>query len=348
MPLQRFFSRLNSRAGALTIVALLALGTVLLLLRHFPGSGGPSALCSSLAKARIATVLVVGEADVSCDGVATRAASSVLHGNDPLGQKGASELVAQLKGLKASAIALVPDAKASDATVRGKLARLQHVEGLRGLALSPALAVYAPAGNVAFSEKERTALVYVARALLRGAREPSLSSFPPSLRRVESVEVMVALSPPGGSRLLWRSTRGTSIPRALMAATRVARDRWHEREATMGGPLRDKLATLEVEVSLLVEDGTLASSEAAFVDRAITSQHGIGFDFRSDWHYLMPPDVQKRGGGSPYRALTQLGSDYAVSPAALARPETRIYRFVTELVGVSPPSAKTAAIQLHK
>ena len=213
---------------------------------------------------------------------------------------------------------------------------------------APGLAVYAPAGNFEFSDKERTALVYVARALLRGAREPSLSSFPPSLRRVESVEVMVALAPPGGSPLLWRSTRGTSIPRALMAATRVARDRWHEREATMGGPLRDKLGTLEVEVSLLVEDGTLASSEAAFVDRAITREHGIGFDFRSDWHYLMPADVQKRGGGSPYRALTALGSDYAVSGAALARPETRIYRFVPARVGVSPPSASTAAIKLHK
>ena len=349
MPETRVGSRSSSRLWLAIALggALLTLGVVVLM-RALPGQAAQSFTCTALAKARVATLITVGDTDVRCEGVSTLPAASAFRDKHPLAQKNAAELVTLLKAHKASAIAISPNAKSRDANLPGQLARLEHVPGLRGLVLSPTLAVYAPAGNLEFSEKERTALVYVARALLRGAREPSLSSFPPSLRRVENVEVMVALSPPGGSRLLWRSTRGTSIPRALMAATRVARDRWHEREATMGGPLRDKLNTLEVEVSLLVEDGTLASPEATFVDRALTKEHGIGFDFRSDWHYLMPPDVQKRGNGSPYRALLELGKDYAVSPTALAREETRIYRFVVVPIGVSPPSASTAQIQLRK
>jgi hypothetical protein len=349
MPEPAVSPAMSKRVLALIVlIAALLLGAVaVVVIRALPESA-QSATCTALHRARIATVLLADDADLRCEGVSTLPAEQAAKGKNPLGQKNASELVALLKAHKASAIAVVPNPKAQDGTVRGQLARLEYVEGLRGLVLSPRLAVYAPAGNLEFSEKERTALVYVARALLRGAREPSLSSFPPSLRRVENVEVMVALAPPGGARLLWRSTRGTSIPRALMAATRVARDRWHEREATMGGPLREKLNTLQVEVTLLVEDGTIESPEATFIDRAVTKVHGIGFDYRSDWHYLMPEDVQKRGSGSPYRALLELGKDYAVSATALAREETRIYRFVPVPVGVSPPSPNTAQIRLHK
>jgi hypothetical protein len=309
---------------------------------------GDVVLCGALARARVVTVYTADGASVRCQGVRTVPAEGAFGGEKPQALPTADALVAKLKAGKASAIAVVPNLKGHDKSVQGRLARFEHVQGLRGLVFTPALAIYAPAGNVGFSEKERTALTYIARALLRGAREPSLSSFPPSLRRVESVEVMVSINTTSGSRLLWRSTRGTSIPRALMAATRVARDRWHEREAAMGGPLRDRLNNLEVEVNLLVEDGVMASAEPTFIDRAVTKAHGLGFDFRSDWHYLMPSDVQKRGSGSAYHALTELGKDYAVSPGALAREETRLYRFVATEVGVSPPPPAAAQIRLKK
>jgi hypothetical protein len=342
------FQRIPVRVWGLVLAGVLTVGAGALLLRAALDRPALESSCTALARARIATVLAMDGASLHCSGVHAKSVDSQSDSGHPLNGSDADALVKLLKGQKATAIAVVPSQQSNGISLRARLARLEHVEGLRALLLTPAIAVYAAERTVELSEKERTALVYVARALLRGAREPSLSSFPPSLRRVESVEVMVSLAPPGGSRLLWRSTRGTSIPRALLSATRVARDRWHEREATMGGPLRERLPSLEVEVSLLVDDGTIASAEAGFVDRAVTKEHGLGFDFRSDWHYLMPLDVQKRGQGSPYRALTALGADYGVGVASLSREETRIYRFLMRQVGVSPPTANTASINLRK
>jgi hypothetical protein len=170
--------------------------------------------------------------------------------------------------------------------------------------------------------------------LLRGAREPNLASFPAALRRVERVEVIVTLSERGEARL-WRSARGTSLARTLLTATRVARDRWHEREQAMGGPLPKRLLSLDVDVGLLSEDGTLVDTQRSFVDRAVTPQHGVGFDYRSGWHYLSPIDVQKRGQGSAFAALTSLLSEQGLGASALRDPDMRVYRFVPRLLSVS-------------
>lgn len=287
-------------------------------------------LCAALARRRIVRVYLAPDAHLSCPGVAARAPnealSSALRGTD-------AELLAEkLSAEKGAALALA--AQPSAPGLAGKLGAMEHVPGLRALALSPERVLVAPHREPELTLRERDALAYVARALLHGAREPALGSFPPSLRRVERVEVMVLLRERGEARL-WRSARSTSIARALLTAARVARERWRERESAMGGPLTRRLLDLDVEVSLLSEDGVLLSRAADFVNRAITAQHGVGFEYKSDWHYLLPDDVPRRGHGSAQRALVALLNDRGFQPAVLGESALRLYRFVALTLGIS-------------
>ncbi|MET0283857.1 MAG: hypothetical protein ABW352_05285 [Polyangiales bacterium] len=271
-----------------------------------------------------------------CEGVKVEQASK-LQG---LAHDDGDALRAALSKVKGSALAVNPDHQAKG--VEGRLAKLEHVYGLRGALLSPRLALYVPAHEVQLTERERHALAYVTRALFRGAREPNVASFPASLRRVERVEVMVMLSQKGDPRL-WRSARGTSIARALLTATRVAKDRWREREQAMGGPLAQRLQELDVEVSLLSEDGTLLDAQRVFVDRAITKQHGVGFDHRTSWHYVLPADVARNPKGA-FGALSQQVESQGLALTVLQSPDTRVYRFLNFPLGQSKaPLGATAS-----
>jgi hypothetical protein len=301
--------------------------------------------CDLLRRADVRTVWIDSEAALTCDGFGTRSLRETpleraLAGASPL------PVVQALKQDKGAAFAFVPS-KRSGNSVAARLSRLEHVEGLQGIAVSPDLAAYGAAPSVAFTEREREALPYVARAMFRGAREPSLTSFPAALRRVLRSEVLVAIVDRGEPRL-WRSARGTSIARALTTAARVARDRWRERESAMGGPLTERLASFDIEVSLLVEDGTLMETSSAFVDRAVTKAHGVGIDHRNDWYYFLPRDVAKHGKGSAHRALTALIAERGLAATAVDEPGARVYRFVPVLLGasralpsVSPARAKS-------
>jgi hypothetical protein len=322
----------TSRSWFGWIVVIVLLGAVGAGVYAAVRSPGDPRACEALARARIARLLAAPGISLSCPGVETAPleASHVLDAEDP------SALITLVTAEKGSAVAVVPGAGARG--IGRSLGKFAHIAGLRGVVFSPRIAVYAPFRESALGEKEREALPHVARALLRGAREPSMSSFPPSLRRVERVEVMVSLLQNGQPRL-WRSARGTNIARALLTAARVARDRWQERETAMGGPLRERLGELDVQVSLLSEDGTLASTGRTLVDAVTTSAHGLGFDHRSNWHYLLPADVQKRGKGSPYRALSELVREQSLLPGVLDEPNTRVYRFVVLPLGTSRAAA---------
>lgn len=284
------------------------------------------ALCETLAKRRIVQVFTQGEVSVRCEDVRVEAATPALVA--ALNGEHEEALVAALRAHKGAAIAVPSSAARGTA---GKLAARALITGLRAVALAPELALYAPAREVELSAEERHALAYVARALLRGAREPNVTSFPPALRRVERVEVMVMLSRRGEPRL-WRSARATSIARGLLTATRVARDRFREREQALGGPLSKQLLELDVDVLLLSEDGTLLASQAPFLDAAVGPTHGIGFDYRTSWHYVLPNDVVRQGGA--FKALLQQLKEQGLTLASL-RGDARLYRFVPVLLGSS-------------
>jgi hypothetical protein len=322
--------RLLDRALSRPPLSPWALLSLLVLLASCAQRADEEELCAALAQQHLALLYGDGVA-LSCAGLRTvpapAALRSSLKANDP------NALRAALSKQKASALAIKRE-QTQPKSLEGQLARLAFVPGLRAIALNSALALYTPAREPELSTREREGLAYVARGLLRGAREPSLSSFPPALRRVERVEVMVLLRERGAARL-WRSARGTSLARALLTATRVARDRWRERESAMGGPLGERLLDLDVEVTLLSEDGVILSPTEKLIDAAVGPEYGIGFEYKSGWHYLLPEDVKRRGNGSAYRALLSLMSEQGVPASGLSTGVLRVYRFVTLTLGTS-------------
>lgn len=318
---------LKLTASLLAIFALLALATFSL---GWLRSETDPELCAALAQRRLGHVYLADGASLACARVVTERLPPELRKR--LSETDANALTTWLTKHKGVALAVATNVKATG--LQQTLARYGAVPGLRGIALGPELAIYAPVAPQTLSTRDRDALAYVARALLRGAREPSVTSFPPALRRVERVEVMVLLREHGEPRL-WRSARGTSLARALLTAARVARDRWKEVEARMGGPLGERLLDLDVEVTLLQEDGTLLSTERGFVDRAVGTTHAIGYEYLSGWHYVLPADMARRGKGSAYAALTSLLNEQGLSPAVLAESALRAYRFLTDTLGVS-------------
>jgi hypothetical protein len=321
---------------------LIALGVLYATTELSPTSS--TLVCDGLAKRRVVRVLAPDEVSLRCEGVVVEAPERALI--QALASTDATALGALLRARKGSAIAVQPRViSASAGTLLEQLARLAYVPGLRAVVLGPELAVYAPERELALSNEERDAVAFVARALLRGAREPSVSSFPAALRRVERVEVLVMLSRQGEPRL-WRSARGTSIARALLTATRVARDRWREREQAMGGPLAKRLLELDVEVSLLSDDGTLTNTQSLFVDRSVGPSHGLGFDHRTAWHYLLPRDVAAAKRGA-FAALSGQIAEQGLTLSILGESDTRVYRFVALPLGVSKAPLPSAAEQLE-
>lgn len=228
-----------------------------------------------------------------------------------------------------------PGVDAPDATVGERLRAFGRVRPLRGVRLAPAGALYEPDPTLGLAPAEREALGRVARAIVAGESPPPIRAFPPALRAVQSVEVMVLLRQNGSPRL-WRSARGSSIARALILATVKARERWIERERAMGGPLDEILPRMDVEVSLLLEDGTLGSRDRAFIERAFTSAHGVAYEQRRSWRYLLPEATRVEGRGSAVRAYERLFAQNGLPPSTLESPAVRLYRVAVEPLSTSP------------
>jgi hypothetical protein len=253
---------------------------------------------------------------------------AALDGDDPLA------VARALQGGDANAL-LVGVAQPGGDTVGARLRALAAVEGLQALYLSPRYALYVPEPSYGLGDREREAMASVARALLGGAEPPRLTSFPQPLRRVAPVEVMVLLRENGRARL-WRSARGSSLARALLTAVKVARKRWIEREHAMGASLTKMLPKLDVEVSLLVDDGTLGDRSPVFIDRAFSPKHGIGYERKGAWRYLLPAATKRRGKGRASQAYLNLFATDGLQPESLASPEVRLYRLRVVPLATSP------------
>lgn len=260
--------------------------------------------------------------------------ASVLAGKDP------QSLLQALKHAAVSALLLQPAAPdARGASLGARLARYEHIAGLRGLYLSRAAALYAPDPNQQLSAAERQALAVVARALIGGAKPPRANSFPEPLRRLHPVEVMVLLRE-GGRARLWRSARGTSIASALTTAALVARQRWQEREQAMGSPLDRVLPHMDVDVSLLEDDGTVAERDPAFIDRVFFAEHGVAYERKGAWRYFLPEATHDEGKSRASRAYRKLFTDDGLPEDSFLRHELRLYRLVLETVATSPGSPR--------
>lgn len=231
------------------------------------------------------------------------------------------------------------------ATLRRRLAAYGSLPPLRAVHVAPAAALYVLEEPFTLEPRIESALAHVARRLLEGARAPRIQSFPEPLRRLRNVEVMVLLRQ-GDSPRLWRSARGSSIARALITAAVVARRRWTERQSAMGGPIDAALPTLDVEVAALLEDGTLGSTAPAFVDRAFTPVHGVAYERKGKWRYLLPDATQRHGRGSAVRAYARLFTDNGLETDSLDRSDLRLYRLVAMPLArsVAPESSPTGSL----
>jgi hypothetical protein len=102
----------------------------------------------------------------------------------------------------------------------------------------------------------------------------------------------------------------------------------------MGGPIEEALPRMDVEVSLLEEDGTLGSSADAFLDRVISPLHGVAFERKGLWRYKLPSATARDGGGA--RGFARLFEEQGYPPEAAERPDVRLYRLVVSPLAVSP------------
>jgi hypothetical protein len=94
------------------------------------------------------------------------------------------------------------------------------------------------------------------------------------------------------------------------------------------------LPRLTVEVALLQDDGEIGMRDAGFVDRVVTPIHGIGYERKGGWHYLLP-DATHAAGRRPSRAFQQLFSDDGLPEDSLSSNELRPYRLAVQTIGVS-------------
>jgi hypothetical protein len=294
----------------------------------------------------VGRVVVVGGDDLlrlGADGT-TLVAASEVPGLDALldGTDEAALARALADGGIAGIVADGRGAPTEPRTMRERLAAYAPFDHLQAVYLAPSAALYVPRSGLVLSEPHPFALAYVARAILGGARPPRVQSFPEPLRRIRNVEVMVMIEE-GDRPRLWRSARGSSIARALVTASIVARQRWTEREPAMGGPLDDQLASLGVAVYLLDEDGSLGSRSPAFVERVFTPEHGVAFDHLGTWRYLLPDATRERGEGSAMRAYAALFSDSDMPEDSASREDVRLYRLLARLLARSPAAGASAA-----
>jgi hypothetical protein len=231
---------------------------------------------------------------------------------------------------------LLIDVRRSNQGVAQQLAQMARVNGLHGVFFNRSAAFYVLDPLRSLSPSLREGLAVVARKLVGGAMPPRISSFPAAVRRLDPVEVMVLLRS-GDRPRLWRSARGSSFARALLTAAAVARQRWIERAASLGGRLDVMLPTLRVEVSLLTDDGELGTRSESFIDRAITVEHGVGFERKGSWHYLLP-DATHRGERTPSVAYKQLFTDNGVPADSAGDGDLRLYRVAVQTIGASNPA----------
>jgi hypothetical protein len=215
-----------------------------------------------------------------------------------------------------------------------RIASYASFEALQGAYLSPRAALYVLDPVRAWSQEIRTGIALVARRLVGGEQPPHVRSFPDVMRRMEPAEVMVLLRLDGRARL-WRSARGTSFARALLTAAEVARQRWIERSQAMGGPLNEILPKMQVEVSLLQDDGEIGSTDESFVNRVVLPVHGVAFEHKGAWRYLLPEATHTKELKTPYQAYERLFADDGLPDDSLDSQELRPYRMIVKVIGIS-------------
>jgi hypothetical protein len=231
-----------------------------------------------------------------------------------------------------------------DGTVRGgapssvgaRLAALAPVSGLSAAFLDETTALYERDEPITISPEDARRLVSVARLVLSGAASPSERIFPESLRRARSVEVGIVVRD-GDAPLLWRSTRGGSVARAMLDGSFAIINRWSSPLQDRYGRLRDALLTRRITVSLFHDKGVLGARTPEFLRRAAPAPGwSVGFERMASWEYVLPT-LPGAAPTDPVAALRTLALERAVPAPGYLRPDVTVYRFrAVQLIEQSP------------
>lgn len=212
------------------------------------------------------------------------------------------------------------------ASVTARLAALQPVRGLSAVFLDETTALYERDEPLAVSPEDARRLVSVARLVLSGAASPSERIFPEALRRARSVEVGIVIRD-GTAPLIWRSTRGGSIARALLDGSFAVVNRWSSPLQERHGRLRDALLTRRLTVTLFHDKGVLGARTPGFLRRAAPAPTwSVGYERLASWEYVLPT-LPGAAPPDPVDALRTLARERAVPAPGYLRPDVTVYRF---------------------
>ena len=108
----------------------------------------------------------------------------------------------------------------------------------------------------------------------------------------------------------------------------------------MGGPLEARLGELDVEVALLLDDGTFDPSAISLIDTLVKPEHGVGYEQPSRWRYLLPGATFAEA--SPTKAFEFLFRDNGLPEDSFHRADIRLYRLVMRTLSVDQGSADSS------
>lgn len=215
--------------------------------------------------------------------------------------------------------------RAPAGSVAARLATLRPVSGLTAVFLDETTALYERDEPVALSAEDARRLVSVARLVLSGAAAPSERIFPESLRRAHPVEVGIVVRE-GDTPIIWRSTRGGSVARALLDGTFSLINRWSTPMQDRFGPLRTALLTRRISVAIFHDKGVLGARSPTFLRRAAGPGWSVGYERMANWEYVLPA-APGATATDPSEALRTLSRERGVPAPGYLRPEVTLYRF---------------------
>ncbi len=257
---------------------------------------------------------------------------AALAGTDP------AALTAALHATRFDALLVRGDGALSSVgpSLSATLARYEALPGVSATYLDPIAAVYEPAERPEVSAEDARRLVSVARLILSGAAAPPERLFPESLRRARPVELALIVRD-DREAILWRSSRGGSLGRALLDVSFAILDRWTTRQQERYGRLRDALRTRTLTLALFYDKGVLGARDGAFLRRAANpARWSVGFERVAGWEYSLPP-APGETGPDPVEALARLSRERGVPAPGYLRPELTLYRFrALQLIEQSP------------
>lgn len=264
-----------------------------------------------------------GMARVEAPLIAVADRPSLAHALD---ETSPSTVASALRRLRLDGLLVRSNAPAPARSITADIQHFRPLDGLSSVYLDTRASVVEPAELLDISDEDGRRMVTVSRLILSGAVAPPERIFPEPLRRTRPVEIAVILRD-GHEAILWRSTRGGSIARALLDCTFAVMDRWSTRQAERYGRLRDALQSHTLTVAIFTDRGVLGTRTPDFIRRAADPRvWSVGYERITSWEYALPPTPWARAQ-DPVTALTTLTREHAVPPPGWRRPELTLYRF---------------------